>query len=281
MVIVFYDKQQQVDGYQGDSPSAGKPKQVMESWRLLGIQIDRQKVRPLSIDQLSLAHDPAYVRGVLAQRIKNGFGNTSRAVARSLPWTVGSFVSAAIYAYENRTCTFSPTSGFHHAGYRHAAGYCTFAGLTIAAITLLEQHGAKRIGILDLDSHAGDGTDQTLAKTGYADRVEHYSLGYQDVDIFNNQQWIDDLPQLIKDRFQDCDVLFYQSGVDCHVDDPMVDRGEFSTEQIAKREEIVFATCNEMELPITTNLAGGYQTPIQKVLQLHDFTATAYRSVSS
>lgn len=274
-MLVFFNKLQQVDARQGVSPSAGKPKLVLQSWNKLDVKLERGKVRPLNVDQLSIAHEKSYVQGVLAGRIENGFGNTSRQVAKSLPWTTGSFLSAAVYAMRHRVCTFSPTSGFHHACYSHAAGFCTFSGLTIAAIVLLTQHGAKRIGILDLDSHAGDGTDETLSKTGFADSVEHYSLGYFDVDETNNQQWIDELPNLLRTRFRDCDILFYQSGVDCHVDDPLVASGHFSTAQIQLREEMVFTTCREMGLPVVTNLAGGYQSPIQKVLRLHDFTALA------
>lgn len=275
VMLVFYNKSQQVDGRQGLSPSAGKPKLVLQSWRNTGVNIERGKVRPLSVDQLSLAHERSYVNGILAGRIENGFGNTNGQVAKSLRWTTGSFLSAAVHAMRHRVCTFSPTSGFHHACYSHAAGFCTFSGLTIAAIVLLTEHSAKRVGILDLDSHAGDGTDDTLCRTGYANSVEHYSLGYHDVNEDNNQQWIDGLADLIRTRFCECDVLFYQSGVDCHVDDPFVVSGRFSTTQIRLREEIVFATCRELQLPVVTNLAGGYQTPIQKVLELHDFTALA------
>ena len=274
-MLVFYNKSQQVDGMHHLSPSIGKPKMVLQSWSNLGMKIERGRVRPLSVEQLSLAHQKSYVQGVLSGRIENGFGNTDRQIAASLPWTTGSFVSAATYAMKNRICTYSPTSGFHHACYAHAAGYCTFSGLSIAAIILLTQHAAKRVGILDLDSHSGDGTDDTLAKAGYADRVEHYSLGYYKIDQSNNQTWIEDLPGLIRERFSDCDILFYQSGVDCHIDDPLVESGEFSTEQIQRREEIVFTTCREMGLPVVTNLAGGYQKPIDKVLKLHDFTALA------
>lgn len=280
-MIVFYNKQQQVTESQGASPSAGKPQLVIDSWRKLGLKIDRRKVRPLTIDEICLAHDRSYVQGILAGRIKNGFGNTSRAVAKSLPWTTGSFVSAAIHSLGTRDCSFSPTSGFHHAGFHHAAGFCTFSGLSIAAILLLKQHRATRIGILDLDSHAGDGTDETLDKTGHADQVEHYSLGYHDIDLYNNQRWLDELPRLIESRFADCDIMFYQAGVDCHFEDPYVSSGQFSTDQISQRDETVFSTCKSLNLPVVTNLAGGYQTPIDEVLRLHDLLALAFQRVHS
>lgn len=277
---VFYNKQQTVESIIKDSPSARKPKLVLESWKKLGYPIEMMKVRPLTIDELCLAHDPAYVRGILNGNIKNGFDNKNKAIAKSLLWTTGSFVSAATYAHQHRESTFSPTSGFHHACYDQAAGFCTFSGLTIAAILIKKRFGAKKIGILDLDSHSGDGTDQTLYKTGHEDLVEHYSLGYEEVDIYNNEQWLTDLPDLIRDRFSDCEVLFYQAGVDCHIDDPYVDRGQFTTEQMAEREKNVYTTCRELELPVVTNLAGGYQKPIEKVLHLHDLTAIAFHEAN-
>ncbi|OJJ15383.1 histone deacetylase [marine bacterium AO1-C] len=273
---VFYNKQQVVESIVVDSPSARKPKLVLQSWKKLGYPMEIMKVRPLTVDELCLAHDPAYVRGILRGNIKNGFDNKSKEIAKSLLWTTGSFASAAAHAYQHRESTFSPTSGFHHAHYDQAAGFCTFSGLTIAAILIKKRFGAKKIGILDLDSHSGDGTDQTLYKTGHEDLVEHYSLGYDDVDIYNNEQWLTNLPDLIRERFSDCEVLFYQAGVDCHIDDPEVDKGHFTTEQIAERERIVYTTCRELELPVVTNLAGGYQKPIEKVIRLHDLTAIAF-----
>lgn len=280
LMKIFYNKQQTAKSLVRDSPSAEKPKLVLQSWKKLNYPIEMMKVRPLTIDELCLAHDPSYVRGILNGRIKNGFENKSIEIAKSLLWTTGSFASAATHAHQHRESTFSPTSGFHHAYYDQAAGFCTFSGLTIAAILLKKRFGAKKIGILDLDSHSGDGTEQTLRKTGNESLVEHYSLGYNNVDIYNNEQWLTDLPNLIRERFSDCEVLFYQAGVDCHIDDPYVDRGHFTTEQIAEREKIVYTTCRELGLPVVTNLAGGYQKPIQKVLHLHDLTAIAFNEVN-
>ena len=273
---IFYNKQQAVRSSFSDSPSAKKPRLVLQSWKQLGYPVEMMKVRPLTVDELCFAHSPAYVRGIMNGSLKNGFDNKSKDIAKSLLWTTGSFASAAAYAHQHRESTFSPTSGFHHAYYDQANGFCTFNGLSIAAILLKKRFGAKRIGILDLDSHSGDGTEQTLQKTGHEDLVEHYSLGYDKVDQYNNQEWLNNLSELIRTRFQDCEVLFYQAGVDCHLDDPYVDRGHFTTEQIAERERIVYTTCRELGLPVVTNLAGGYQKPIEKVLHLHDLTAIAF-----
>ncbi|WP_291726723.1 histone deacetylase [Bernardetia sp.] len=277
---VFYNKQQTVSSFIKNSPSAAKPKLVVQSWKNLGYPVEIMKVRPSSVDELCLAHNPSYVRGILKGQIKNGFDNKNKEIAKSLLWTTGSFVSAATYAYQHRESTFSPTSGFHHAHYDQAAGFCTFSGLTIAAILLNQRFGAKKIGILDLDSHSGDGTDQTLYKTGHENLVAHYSLGYHDVTIYNNEEWLNRLSDLICERFSTCEILFYQAGVDCHIDDPEVDRGQFTTEQIALRDKIVYKTCKELGLPVVTNLAGGYQKPIEKVVELHNLAAIAFNEVN-
>jgi acetoin utilization deacetylase AcuC-like enzyme len=275
-MLVFYDKKQCIDENVGYSPSAKKPKLVVQAWKQM-YPITIKKIRALSIDEIAVAHDKDYVKGILNGTIKNGFGNKSLNVAKSLQWTTGSFLCASIHAYLHKVNTFSPTSGFHHASYSYANGFCTFSGLTIAAIILKKQYKVQRIGILDLDSHFGDGTSNTISKTNSEDFITHYSLGYYDIQQHNNAEWLENLPNLIRQNFTDCDILFYQAGVDCHEDDPMVQSGCFTTEQLYIRDKIVFSTCIELKIPVVTNLAGGYQKPMQKIIDLHNLTAKAFQ----
>jgi hypothetical protein len=67
------------------SPSAGEPPQVLAAWQEAGLPISVRPISPASELDLCLAHGAAYVHGVLAGSIPNGFGNTSPEVARSLP----------------------------------------------------------------------------------------------------------------------------------------------------------------------------------------------------
>jgi len=71
-------------------------------------------------------------------------------------------------------------------------------------------------------------------------------------------------------RFAGCDLLLYQAGADPHVNDPL--GGWLTTEQLRERDRRVFTTCRDMRLPIAWNLAGGYQTNLRKVLDIHDNT---------
>jgi len=65
-------------------------------------------------------------------------------------------VAAAQGAWRTKKNTGSLSSGLHHARRTHGAGFCTFNGLALAALTALEvlTAGAQRVLILNLDAHA-------------------------------------------------------------------------------------------------------------------------------
>jgi acetoin utilization deacetylase AcuC-like enzyme len=147
---VFYDDKQTVLDNPSFSPSAGKPAKVVASWKDK-FPVEIMPVEPVTPADLSLVHSPKFVEDILAGKSPNGFGNRLISIANSLLWTNGSFVSAARYAVENKTNTVSPTSGFHHATYNQAMGFCTFNGLMVAAVLLKRDLGVRRIAIADID----------------------------------------------------------------------------------------------------------------------------------
>ena len=53
--------------------------------------------------------------------------------------------------------SFQPIGGLHHAGRKHAAGFCVFNDLGVVIETLRSVHGIRRVGYLDIDVHHGDG----------------------------------------------------------------------------------------------------------------------------
>ena len=273
MPIVFYSQKQQVEEKQS-SPSPGKPRLVLEDWLARGLISKAQIVSPtpLTPAEISIAHDPKYVHQVLTCQISNGFGSKSEEVAASLPWTTGSMVSAALWAFKTKISTVSLTSGFHHAGYANGSGFCTFNGLVIAA-QILRLNGAKRIGILDLDQHFGNGTEDIKRKLDLK-YLRHWTLGATDINADTAEGFLKDLPKIIKKKFGKCDALLYQAGADCHVEDPL--GGRFTTEQLQRRDKIVFETCKQLSIPVAWNLAGGYQDPIGKVLTIHRNTVIEF-----
>ncbi len=270
-VPVFYDSRMAV-AVDSRSPSALKPQLVVADWLAQKLPIDIKEFTPATNADLELAHSAAYVRGVLASRIENGFGNFDLSVADSLRWTNGSFLAAARHVAQSNEVACSPTSGFHHAEYGAGGCFCTFNGLMVAARALLEDHPSLRIGILDMDFHFGDGTQDIIQRLKLQRRVTNHS-GWSKED--SAEQVLSELASTIEQL--ECDVLFYQAGADMHIDDPL--GGFMSTEQLYERDQIVFEYCSTQKLPCVWCLAGGYVVEsdgtIPAVLEIHRNTLLA------
>jgi acetoin utilization deacetylase AcuC-like enzyme len=189
-------------------------------------------------------------------------------------------LSAATEAIRNGQVAVAPTSGFHHAGHSEVAGFCTFNGLMVSALSIKAAGLVERVGILDFDQHYGDGTDDIIETLGI-DSVTHYSAGAYYHSESQASEFLQQIPELVA-SMSDCDVVLYQAGADPHIDDPL--GGWLTTEQLAERDRLVFETAQELGIPIAWNLAGGYQSPLRKVLDVHDNTiracASAYLSDS-
>jgi len=254
------------------SPSAGKPKLALESWMEMGIAMDVRVPTPVTIADLERAHDSKFVRNVLSLASPNGFGTYDEQVARSLPWTSGAMLCAARQAIANGRVAVAPVSGFHHAGHGHAGGFCTFNGLMVTATALLAEGRAKKVGILDFDQHLGDGTQDIIGALSLERVIEHYSPVHEFSNPQRAQAFLEAIPEIVA-KFQACDVLLYQAGADPHVDDPL--GGWLTIEQLFERDRLVFEAAADLGLPIAWNLAGGYQTPIRRVLDIHDNTMRA------
>jgi len=227
--------------------------------------LDIRSFEPLTRDQIKLAHDPAFVDGILDLRLDNGHGNRSAALAASLPYTCGSMLAAAQEALHNGIGAVSPTSGFHHAGYAHAGGFCTLNGLMIAAMNLPD----CKVGVLDFDQHYGDGTDNIIETLNLYGRVIHRGHpGRGDA-----ERWLRSIPGTLA-AFAGCDVVLYQAGADPHINDPL---GHWlTTDQMRRRDRLVFEGLRKLGVPVAFDLAGGYQKAadgsIRAVLDLHDNT---------
>lgn len=257
------------------SPSAAKPAQVVRAWLDARLDIAIHAPAPVGVEELALAHDRAWVEEILAGRLENGFGNGSPAVAASLPFTSGAMLAAAREAIARRGIACAPCSGFHHASFARAEGFCTFNGLMVTAC-VLRRDGARRVGILDCDMHDGNGTDAILARLGASSWVHHFNTGARFHRPEEAAAFLARLPAIAREM-RDCDVVLYQAGADPHVDNPL--GGWLTTDQLRERDRIVFDTLASLGVPVAWNLAGGYQKEpdgsIPRVLEIHENTARA------
>jgi acetoin utilization deacetylase AcuC-like enzyme len=245
---------------------------VIDAWLRLDLPIAVIEPEPVTVDQLKQAHNPDYVDQILACEVKNGFGNKLPEVAASLLYTVGVMLSAAREAIRNGKVAVAPCSGFHHANYASAFGYCTFNGLIVTAMVLKASGVVNKVGILDFDMHYGDGTDN-LIEQHQLEWIEHYTAGQEYEAAYQAQDFLLNICDKVT-KMRDCDIILYQAGADPHIKDPL--GGFLTTEQLRIRDKIVFETANALGIPIAWNLAGGYQVAsdgsIAEVLAIHSNT---------
>lgn len=270
-INVFYMPEQNAES-QSFSPSAQKPSLVAKEMATsqYSASICWRKFKPLSIKTISLAHDLSYVTGVIEGSKENGFGNKYESVSKSLPYTTGSFTYAAIRTLMEKPAlpSVSLTSGFHHACWNAGGGFCTFNGLMIASITLKKLNLLAKggVGIIDFDMHYGNGTDDIIRKLGIH-YVKHTGTRYMRWGLRGSDAIYEKDILAKLEYFKDCDILFYQAGADAHIDDPL--GGLLTTAQMKARDRLVFNFAKDNNIPLVWNLAGGYQDPVAKVVQLH------------
>ena len=259
------------------SPSAEKPAQVFADWTQRGIPMEVITPIPVTIEELSQSHDPRLVTQILAGKKANGFGTNDKSVRDSLPYTVGAMVTGTLEALRTGHPVAALCSGFHHALYGRAGDFCTFNGLIVAAFEARKnrggQFGAKRVGILDLDMHYGNGTHQIITKLGL-DWIEHYTAGKHYTKPSQRAAFFEELPEIMK-RFIGCDVLLVQLGADPYIHDPL--GGWLTMPELRLRDRRVFQYAYVMNIPLCFNLAGGYARDenggIGPVLDIHRASA--------
>lgn len=209
-------------------------------------------------------------------------------------WTGVLASTAGMVAAVNETLTHdrpsgSLSSGMHHAGYGYGNGFCSVNGLVVAARHALEHFGV-RVTILDLDAHAGGGTDNLLRRHDTDFQVQHLDLTVSAFDTYTGvrsrtdrnfvMQDVDDWTYLVlvehlleQIPLRDDRLVIYNAGMDPY---PRVSR-----EALAKREQMVADYLRRNRLNVVFGLAGGYtwdQTP-EQVADLHVETVKALATI--
>ena len=238
------------------------------------------------ISDVQCVHNSEYVLNVKQ-------GSLSRADERkiNLPWSKrlarrsflaiqGTLQTSQLALGNGVACHLA--GGTHHAFKDCGSGFCVFNDLAYASIALLNQKKVKKILILDLDVHQGDGTASICenidniftcsihCKNNFPFDKKNSNLDVPIDDEVNDVKYINILTKTldqIESNFTP-DIVFYDAGVDVHSNDDLGNLN-LTDDGIKKRDEFVCEYFKEKKIPLCTVIGGGYSKNRQELASRH------------
>ena len=242
--------------------------------------------RAASREDLLRAHDEEYLR-----RVESAVPTTDEIVHLTEDTVIGKeSLQAAVRAagcvleavdrvldgtFNKAFCCVRPPG--HHAHRNKPGGFCIFNNVAIAALYALAVKGLKRVAVIDIDAHHGDGTEDILQNH---ERVHFFSI-YQE-GIFPHVENTDCAPNVVRavlkrgDNGDDAcemirsqwlpqmqqfapEMIFVSAGFDAHVADIQsgLDFSDLDYAHIIRIIDNVAETvCNKKLVSV---LEGGYE----------------------
>ncbi|MFT5891128.1 MAG: acetoin utilization deacetylase AcuC-like enzyme [Dokdonia sp.] len=211
---------------------------------------------------------------------KIGFPLSKDLVQRELIIAQGT-IDGCQYALEHGIA-MNIAGGTHHAYTDHGEAFCMLNDQAIGARYLQAEGLAKKILIVDLDVHQGNGTAEIFqddpsvftfsihGKANYPFKKETSDLDIAlDTDT-NDTQYLSilkkTLPQLIAQ--EQPDFIFYLSGVDILGSDKLGKLG-CTVQGCKERDRYVLQTCHDLKIPVQCSMGGGYSPDIKIIIDAH------------
>lgn len=237
--------------------------------------------RPCTQADLLRVHTPDYLRSlrnrtVLARILEVPLIRSLPAwlidwrVLRPMRWATGGTMLTCRVALE-KGLAINLGGGYHHAGSDRGSGFCAYADVPLALLTLKEKGLLRSALVVDTDAHQGDGTADTIRPWQWA-----HILDFFEQDIFpwpkveedipvplppmaNGAAYLDALRQQLPralDRFIPS-LVVYNAGSDVLLSDPL-SALVLSPEEMADRDLYVCTEVRERGVPLAMVLSGGY-----------------------
>ena len=260
------------------------------------IETDFFEPKLCHLEHVFAVHTKEYVNDLIRLKLdekavrKIGFPLSAKLVERELRIAQGTIIGAE-KAFETKVA-FNIAGGTHHAFSNRGEAFCMLNDQAIASQYLLDKKLAKKILIIDLDVHQGNGTAEifqnnnkvftfsTHGKSNYPFKKE-----ISDLDIAFEDNTTDDLflstiqkiiPQLIEQ--QKPDFIFYLAGVDILATDKLGKLG-CTLNGCKNRDAIVFENCYSYQIPVQVSMGGGYSPEIKTIIDAHSNTYRVAKSI--
>jgi acetoin utilization deacetylase AcuC-like enzyme len=249
------------------------------SWRI-------EKAPRANLEDLQRVHTSEYIQKWFdlaltpQEERKLGLPQSKELLERSLV-SVGGTVAAMLQALE---CGYgiNLAGGTHHAFAERGEGFCVFNDLAVASRKAMTEGLAKKILIVDLDVHQGNGTAKIFENKPdvftfsiHGERNYPFQKEKSDLDIglpdgTTDEQYLAILDENLPNLFEsfEPDLVFLQAGVDVLAEDRF-GRMSLTKEGVSARDEMVYKLCLENSLPLVYTMGGGYQKEIKRIVEAH------------
>lgn len=237
-------------------------------------------------EELCRAHDPEYVRRVSkgaltpAEVRRIGFPWSPEMVERSRR-SSGATIQAARAALESGV-GINLAGGTHHAFAHAGEGYCVFNDSVVAARALQAEGLVRKVVVLDLDVHQGNGTasicrDDPFIFTMSVHGARNFPLRKEvsDLDIAlgddaTDEPFLEAVERGVRLALErsGAELAIYLAGADPFEGDAF-GRLKVSKKGLLQRDMIVWEALRQAGVPVAVTMAGGYAREIEDIVDIH------------
>ena len=252
--------------------------------------------KEVDLEHILQVHDSDYVKHLLQLQLdakhirKIGFPLSKELVKRELIITQGT-IKGAIFANKEGIAA-NIAGGTHHAYPNGGEAFCLLNDQGVAAKYLLQQKLAKKVLMLDLDVHQGNGT-----AVMFQNEPSVFTFSIHGKSNFPFKKEVSDWDIALEDQTTDAvyletlqnslrviqknfapDFVFYLSGVDVLATDKLGKLG-LSMQGCKNRDIMVFEWIKKLQVPVQVSMGGGYSKDIKLIIEAHANTFREARNI--
>ena len=238
-----------------------------------------------TIEQLAHVHNDSYIEQIRKLAPQSGLVNLDPDTAMN-PYTWNAALRAAGAAVlgvdlvmarkaENAFCAVRPPG--HHAEAGRAMGFCIFNNVAVGVAHALEQHGLRRVAIMDFDVHHGNGTEDIFhddPRVMLCSTFQHPYYPYSGADSGNDHIINVPLPagtggaeyrEAVSRRCLPAlddfrpEMVFFSAGFDAHRDDDMAQLRLVEDDYAWVTDQVKAIADRHAQGRIVSLLEGGYE----------------------